>query len=153
VTVSIDAFAQSSEPLVQGILILVEQATAASRPKPDLHAAAPAPSVAKPAPPPRERRGWMRATGPWITGAGAALLAGGVAVSVMSRSLSDELDRKFQAGTLSAADLPSYRRVEQYDKLTRMLLASGAAVTLSGVAIWTTAPARSGAVAGLSGRF
>lgn len=163
VTVSIDAFAQSAEPLVQGVNILFEMAQSAARPKPDLRAAAPAPAPAPaPARPPavvakpatsRAPRTWMRTAGPWITGTGAALLAGGLAVSFMSRTATDELDRKFQAGTLTASDRPSYDRIEKYDTLTRALLASGAAITLSGVAIWTAAPARGGTVAGVAGRF
>ncbi len=168
VTVSIDAFAQSAEPLVQGVNILFEMAQSAARPRPDLRAAVPLPpppvlgkppAAAKPvavaeAGPARRPRSWMRTAGPWITGTGAALLAGGLAVSFMSRTATDELDRKFQAGTLTASDRASYDRIEQYDSLTRALLASGAALTLSGVAIWTAAPARGGTVAGgVAGRF
>ncbi|HEY6100764.1 MAG TPA: hypothetical protein VIW03_15105, partial [Anaeromyxobacter sp.] len=96
VTVSVDAFAQSAEPLVHGILMLVEQVAAASR-KPDLRTIPlpPPPVLAKPAPPPAAPRAWMRTAGPWLTGTGAALLAGGVALTAMNRSLSNELERKF----------------------------------------------------------
>lgn len=152
VTVSVDAFAQTAEPLANGLLMLVEQAVSAARPKADLRAAPP-PAVVTAAPPPSVPRAWMRTAGPWLTGAGAALLAGGVAVSVMSGSLSDDLARKYEAGALSPADRSSYRRVERYDSLTRLLLASGGAFALTGIAVWTSAPARGTAVAGVAGRF
>jgi hypothetical protein len=159
VTVSVDAFAQSSEPLTHGVLILVAQAAASSRPRADLRPAEPpvpqpAPvRLAKPAPPSAQPGAWMRTAGPWLTGAGIALLGGGVAVSVMNRSLSDELDRKYAAGTLGAGDLASYRRVEQYNTVTQILLASGGAFTLAGTAIWSAAPERGRVVAGVAGRF
>lgn len=158
VTVSVDAFAQSSGPLTHGVLMLVEQAVASSRPRADLRPAEP--PVPLPAPvslarqaPRGEPRAWMRTAGPWITGAGVALLGGGIAVSVMNRSLSDELDRKHAAGTLGPGDLSSYRRVDQYNQLTQLLLASGGAFTLAGAAIWTAAPERGRVVAGVAGRF
>ena len=163
VTVSIDAYAQSAEPLMRGVLILVEQAAGASR-APDLRAAGPstplppppiavakreAPAAA-PAPAPRA---WMRTAGPWLTTAGAAILAGGLALSTVNRSLSNELDRKFAAGTLTPADLASYDRVKRYDRLSQGLFLAGGAFTLSGVALWTAAPERGGASAGVAGRF
>lgn len=160
VTVSVDAYVQSAEPLAHGVLILVEQANAASRPRADLRTAQPPlppPPVPKAVPlaPARksEPGGWMRAAGPWITGTGVALLAGGLTVSVMNRSLSNELDRKYASGTLTGADLASYRRVDQYNQLTQALFASGGALTLVGTAIWTAAPERGRVVAGVSGRF
>jgi hypothetical protein len=199
VTVSIDAFAQNSEPLVRAVLILVDQVVGGAR-RPDLRAGGavplpppplpPAPRVEKPAPapavkpapaaaalavaPPRpppaaekaplalpeeapragpEKGAWMRTAGPILTGAGAALLAGGVALSVVNHRLSDDLERKFRAGTLTPADLDAYQRVERNDRTTRLLLGAGGALSLSGIAVWTAAPARGGAVAGVSGRF
>lgn len=160
VTVSIDAYAQSAEPIARGVLVLVEQVAASSR-RPDLRAGVPLPppptpsvvaALALPPSSPREPRAWMRTAGPWLTGAGAAFLAGGIAMSVVNRSLSDELDRKFAAGTLTAADLGTYRRVERNDKMTQLLFAAGGTFTLSGVALWTAAPRR-GAVAGVAAKF
>jgi len=155
VTVNVDAFAQSAEPLAQAVLLLVEQALAAARQKVDLHVPLPPPPklVAPPSAPTPAPRAWMRTAGPWLTGAGAALLAGAVALSVVNRGLSDELERKFEAGTLTPADLPSYRRVERYNTATRALFASGGAFTIVGVAIWTAAPARGQVVAGVKGTF
>jgi hypothetical protein len=210
VTVSIDAFAQNSEPLVRAVLILVDQVVGGARrpevragggvplPPPPLPlppavekpaappAAKPAPAVAVPLPPapaekpppalavrppppaaekpslaiaedapaPRSRPGgWMRTVGPLLTGTGAALLASGIAVSVVNHRLADQLERKFQSGTLTPGDLDSYRRVERNDRMTRLLLGAGGALSLSGIAIWTAAPARGGVAAGLSGSF
>ncbi len=159
VTVSVDAYVQSAEPLAHGVLILVEQANAASRARSDLRAAplpVPVPVVkAIPLAPARSSApgGWMRGAGPWLTSAGVALLAGGVTMSVMNRSLSNELDRKYAAGTLTSADLSSYRRVDQYNTLARALFASGGALTLAGVAFWTAAPERGRVVAGVAAQF
>jgi hypothetical protein len=215
VTVSIDAFAQNSEPLVRAVLILVDQVVGGGRrpearagggvplPPPPLPpppaaekpaappAAKPAPAVAVPPPaPPIERKaaaekpppalavrppppaaerpslavaedapaprsrpgGWMRTVGPLLTGTGAALLASGIAVSVVNHRLSDQLERKFQSGTLTPGDLDSYRRVERNDRMTRLLVGAGGALSLSGIAVWTAAPAR-GVAAGVSGSF
>jgi hypothetical protein len=212
VTVSIDAFAQNSEPLVRAVLILVDQVVGGARrpeiragggvplpppplpPPPAVEKPAPAPAVKAPPavavplpppppaaekpppalavrlPPPAAEKpplalaegarspgspsgGWMRTAGPLLTGTGAALLASGIALSVVTHRLSDQLERKFESGTLTTADLDSYRRVERYDRMTRLLLGAGGALSLSGVAIWTAAPARRGLAAGLSGRF
>jgi hypothetical protein len=170
-TVSIDAYAQSTEPVVRGVLILVDQVAAASR-RPDLRAGgslppppvpgataaarpAPAPFSALPGAPsetPSRPGAWMRTAGPLLTGTGVAILAGGIALSVVNRSLSNELEHKFAAGTLTPADLAAYRRVERNDRMTQLLLGAGGALTLSGVAVWTAAPAK-GAVAGVAGKF
>jgi hypothetical protein len=96
---------------------------------------------------------WMRTAGPVVTIAGCAALAGGVAVAVMNRSLSRSLERKYEAGTLTAADLSSYDRVERNNKLAKLLFASGGGVTLAGLAIWTAAPEKGTVVASVSGRF
>lgn len=177
VSANVDAYVQNSGPLAQAILLLVDQVAMAgpapARPapptakapapqpaapaeaKPDLSAPAPAPAatVVTTAPRARAPRAWMRTAGPWLAATGAALVAGGVTVSVLNRSLSNDLDRKFRAGTLTASDLGSYDRVEQYDKLSALLFASGGALTLSGVALWTAAPAQGRVVAGIAGTF
>lgn len=236
VTVSVDAYAQSSEPLVRAMLVLMEQVSAASRrqdvarggvpapaapvaaaPRPPAGAAAPAaekaalaekPAAAAPAPPVAEKppappppaapaakpppapaaekpslavapkappaaerrappivaaqpapgadgasRAWMRTAGPILTGAGAAILAGGIAVAVMNRSLSSQLERKYASGTLTAADLDSYRKVERSNQLSRLLFEAGGALTLGGVAVWTAAPSRGAVTAGVAARF
>jgi hypothetical protein len=123
--------------------------------KPDLRAPEPpasAPAAAAVSRPPPARR-WMRAAGPWVTGAGAVLVAGGLAVSTMNHSLSEELEDKLAAGRLTAADLDSYDRVGQYNTLSALLFASGGALTLGGVALWTAPLPRGPAVAGVAGRF
>lgn len=123
--------------------------------RPDLRAAEPPPRAPAAAAVTRapQARGWKRAAGPWLTGAGAALLAGGLAVSVMNRSLSHDLEDRLAAGRLTPADLEDYDRVERYDTLSAVLFASGGALTLGGVALWTAPLPRGPAVAGLAGRF
>ncbi len=123
--------------------------------KPDLRAAEPR---AKPAaqaslsrrPPERH---WMRRTGPWVTGAGAVLLAGSAAVSFMNHSLSSDLEDKLAEGRLTPGDRSDYDRVELYNTVSKALFASGGALAFGGLALWT-APLPSGpAVAGVAGRF
>jgi hypothetical protein len=122
-------------------------------PPPDLRAPAPKPGAVPVAPPKRPARAWMGTAGPWLSAAGAALLAGGVGLAVVNRSLSDELDRKYAAGTLTPSDAASYDRVERYNQLTAILLASGGGITLTGVALWTAAPEPGRVVGGVAGRF
>jgi outer membrane biosynthesis protein TonB len=245
VTVSVDAYAQSTEPLVRAMIVLMDQVSAASKrsdaragvplppppaaavarppppaekppvvaekpaaaaappipappipekpavpaPKPAAVAEKPpalaAPPAAKPPPPAEKPKpslavtpkpppaaearapvavagkpsgaggsgAWMRTAGPILTGAGAAILAGGIAISVMNHSLSNQLERKFAAGTLTAADLDQYRKVERNDQMTKLLLGAGGALTLGGVAVWTAAPSRGSVAAGVSGTF
>jgi hypothetical protein len=71
----------------------------------------------------------------------------------MNHSLSNQLERKFAAGTLTAADLDQYRKVERNDQMTKLLLGAGGALTLGGVAVWTAAPSRGSVAAGVSGTF
>jgi hypothetical protein len=122
-------------------------------PPPDLRAPAPKAGAVPVAPPKRPPRAWMGTAGPWLSAAGAALLAGGVGLAVVNRSLSDELDRKYATGTLTPSDAASYDRVERYNQLTAILLASGGGLTLTGVALWTAAPESGRVVGGVAGRF
>jgi hypothetical protein len=99
------------------------------------------------------RRSRMRSLAPWVTGAGLALLGGAAVVSTMNESLSDELERKFEAGELTPADLASYDQVERYNTITLVLAASGGALTLTGAYLFTVAPAPGGGSVALVGRF
>jgi hypothetical protein len=144
-------------------IVPIPRPPSASRPeerapagKPDLSAAEPAPKPQAVAAAPREDRpagAWMRPTGRWMTGAGVALLAGGIALSTVNRSASDELDGRFEAGTLTPGDLSAYRRVDRANTLTAALFATGGAFTLAGVALWTAPPVQGRVVAGVAGRF
>jgi hypothetical protein len=91
-------------------------AVAAAPAPPPRHApalAAPAPARAGPAErievaaaAPRAPARWKRTAGPWLTGAGAALLAGGAAVGWLNRDLSDELDGSTRAARSPPAIAP-----------------------------------------------
>lgn len=98
-------------------------------------------------------RAWMRPTGRWMTGIGAALLAGGIALSTVNRSASDDLDRRYGAGTLTQGDLSAYRRVDRVNTLTAAVMAAGGAFTLAGIALWTAPPVEGRVVGGVAGRF
>src|SRR6266511_1977427 len=115
--------------------------------------AKPAPArVTLPAPRPAL---WKRTAGPWLTGIGAALLAGGAAVGYLDRELAHDLDAKHASGTLTAADRASFDRVDRYNVLSLALFAAGGAAAAGETFIWITAPVAPGhpAMAGAGGRF
>ena len=121
---------------------------AVPRPPPAKVALAASPARAAPAPL------WKRKAGPWLTGVGAALLAGGAAVGYLNRGLADDLDAKHAAGTLAASDRASFDRVEQLNVLSTALFAAGGATAAAGTYLWITAPAAGQpATAGVRGRF
>jgi 2-oxoglutarate dehydrogenase E2 component (dihydrolipoamide succinyltransferase) len=116
-------------------------------------AAAPAAvQVAAPAPAPAL---WKRKAGPWLTGIGVALVAGGAAVGMMNRDLASDLDAKRATGSLTAEDRSSYDQVQTYNTLSTALFAAGGVAVASGAWIWITAPAAPGqpAAVGAGGRF
>jgi hypothetical protein len=123
------------------------------------------PPIAPPRPAPDERLAaaaperapalWKRRAGPWLTGIGAALLAGGATVGFLNRDLSDDLDARYARGELSPGDRASYDRVKTYNVLSTALFAAGGAAAAAGTWLWISAPAAPGAVAmvGAEGRF
>ncbi len=117
--------------------------------------AAAAARLAEPARAPRGPPLWRRTAGPWLTGVGAALLAGGATVAVLNRSLANDLDARYANHQLSAADRSSYDRVRTYNLLSTSLFAAGGVATATGTWIWISAPAAPGAPAavGAGGRF
>jgi hypothetical protein len=98
---------------------------------------------------------WKRKAGPWLTGVGVALLAGGAAVGLANRELSDDLDARYANGRIGTADRSSYDRVKTYNVLSTALFAAGGAATAVGAWIWISAPAEGGrpAAVGAGGRF
>lgn len=99
--------------------------------------------------------GW-RTFGKALVGGGVALAAAGAGVGYLDRRLSDSLEEKFQAGTLTAADAGSYRRVDRYNTAATVLLVTGAAAATTGFTLWVLAPDGSPGSAtrvGVSGRF
>ena len=124
----------------------------------DLHASPP-PSKAAPAEAvvstssTEPRRSWVRSSAPYVAGTGLALLAGAAVISMKNQSLSNELDRKAQDGTLTPADAASYKKVDQYNTLTIALAASGGALTLTGAVMFTAVPTQGGAGVAMAGRF
>jgi len=116
--------------------------------------AAPVKMALAPVPAPAPRL-WKRTAGPWLTGVGTALLAGGAAVGYVNRGLARDLEAKHAGGTLTAADRASFDRVDRYNVLSTALFAAGGAAAAGGAFIWITAPAAPGqpAMAGAGGRF
>ncbi len=98
---------------------------------------------------------WKRRAGPWLTGIGVALLAGGAAVGYVNRSLADDLEARYARGELGSSDRSSYDRVKTYNVLSTALFAAGGASIAAGTWIWVSAPAAPGrgAAVGAGGRF
>jgi len=98
---------------------------------------------------------WKRRAGPWLTGIGVALLAGGAAVGYVNRNLADDHDARYARGELGGADRSSYDRVKTYNVLSTALFAAGGTSIAAGTWIWISAPAAPGrpAVVGAGGRF
>jgi hypothetical protein len=70
-----------------------------------------------------------------------------------NQQLSDELDQKYQDGTLTPEDSASYKKVDQYNTLTMILAASGGALTLTSAYMFTVVPSQGGASVAMAGRF
>jgi hypothetical protein len=132
-----------------------------SRPSP---AAAPqaAPVQSEPAaPPPAEPAGgWStsRVAAAWTTGAGlAVVLAGGVA-GLQARKLDAQLTDRFDAGTLTPADAPTYQSVRRWNRTANGLFLAGGLLTAAGTTWFLLTPsvepvAGGGLAVGLAGRF
>ncbi len=139
-------------------------------PKAPILAGVPPPAPAAPKPPPAakptatkapldvsapSRAVWKRQAGPVFTVIGAGLLAGGALVAMTNKSLSDDLDAKYAAGTLTQADRASYDAVQRKNVVSTVLLAAGGVSLAAGTYLWFTAPRKPGdvALAGAGGRF
>jgi hypothetical protein len=105
-------------------------------------------------PPPLALPHWKRKVGPWLTGIGAALVAGGAAVGWVNHGVADELDARYARGDLRPSDASSYDRVRTYNLVSTALLAAGGAAVATGGYLWISAPAHGpGAAVGAGGRF
>jgi len=120
--------------------------------------AQPPPAAAKPKPvdvSAPSQAVWKRQAGPVFTAIGVGLLAGGAVVAVTNKSLSNDLDKKYQNGTLTPADRASYDAVQRKNVVTAVLLSAGGVSLAAGTYLWITAPKRPGdvAMAGAGGTF
>lgn len=73
---------------------------------------------------------------PWLLGGAAAATAAGAYFWYDSSRLSRDLDARFAAGDLSAADRPAYSRAHGESVAGRLLLISAAALAAGAVALW-----------------
>lgn len=178
VQATVDAFLQSSEPLLRALLALeatmfepADERASAPSPSPprspgarELAPRAPPPpppalAAARPEPgyPREETGGWRRSAGKWSLGAGVVLLAGGVAAAGAAQKLTADLDAKYARNQLTRADATDYRRVDTYALVANSLLAAGGAFSAAGLWLWATAPEAEGdrgtLRVGISGRF
>lgn len=130
-----------------------EPARAAPPPEPAPAKVAPA-RVAIEAPPPAPAM-WKRKAGPWLTGIGVALAAGGAAVGLLNRDLASDLDGRYANKQVTAEDRAAYDRVRTYNVVSTTLFAAGGAAIAAGAWIWISAPVAPGepAAIGAGGRF
>ena len=95
---------------------------------------APAPAVLAPAPAPAKS---SRAAVPWLAGGAVALAAAGTALCIGGHEISNDLDAKFAAGTLTPADQPRYGKSRAEGIAgTSMLIAAGLAAAAALVLAW-----------------
>ena len=73
---------------------------------------------------------------PWLLGGAAAATAAGAYFWYDSSRLSRDLDARFAAGNLSAADRPSYTRAHSEVVASRVLFVAAAALAAGAVALW-----------------
>ena len=109
--------------------------------------AAASPPAAQPSPPPAPRAALSSEpvtapaplrtrAAPWLLGGAAAATAAGAYFWYDSSRLSRDLDARFAAGTLSAADRPSYTRAHSEVVASRVLFVAAAALAAGAVALW-----------------
>jgi hypothetical protein len=74
-----------------------------------------------------------------------------------NQTLTNKLERKRAAGTLTEADMRWYRTSDQYTSISKTLLIAGGGVTAAGLALWalapTVEPTNGGVRVGVAGRF
>ncbi len=101
--------------------------------------------------------GWRGLVGKTLFFTGLASLTGGVAVAVVDQRLSQSLENRFDAGTLTGSDTASYRRVQAYNTVANALFITGGVLAATGATLWAIAPdvgaVRGGARLGITGRF
>ncbi len=73
---------------------------------------------------------------PWLLGGAAAATAAGAYFWYDSSRLSRDLDARFAAGSLSAADRPAYTRAHSEVVASRVLFVAAAALAAGAVALW-----------------
>jgi hypothetical protein len=122
----------------------------------------PPPPPAPSRPPPRVEAagGWStgRAVGAWTAAGGLLVLAAGAYAGLQARSLDADLTDKFDAGTLTPADQPSYAEVRRWNGAANGLFIAGGVLTAGGATLFFLSPklepiAGGGLSVGLAGRF
>jgi hypothetical protein len=73
---------------------------------------------------------------PWLAGASAVALGAGAALWWDGARVSNQLDARFAAGDLSAADRPLYGRARGESIAGRVLVAAGVGLLVAAVALW-----------------
>jgi hypothetical protein len=73
---------------------------------------------------------------PWIAAGAGALAVGGAALWWEGARTADELNGRFAAGDLTAADGPRYARARRESIVGRAMVAGAAALGAVAVALW-----------------
>jgi hypothetical protein len=73
---------------------------------------------------------------PWIAAGAGALAVGGAALWLDGARMSDDLNARFAAGDLTAADGPRYGRAKRESIVGRAMVAGAAVLGAVAVALW-----------------
>jgi hypothetical protein len=109
----------------------------------------PTAAIAGEPPPPAP---WMETYGKWGALGGVGLMALSGVTGFLGSKLNDDLNAKYAAQGLSAADRGSVDSLHRYAVMTNVLLVGGAVVTLAGLTLWGLAP-DTGSAVGLRRNF
>jgi hypothetical protein len=114
----------------------------------------------RPPPPPPPAGSWStgRVAGAWTAGGGLLVAAVGGYAALQARTLDARLTDRFEAGTLTPADAPTYGSVRRWNRAANVLLVAGGVVTAGGATLFFLSPtveplAGGGVAVGLAGRF
>lgn len=162
VNVGLETAIQNSEPLTRALLDLAERAEAplavavAPDASPGLAPKPRDPLTTPPlrAPPPAT---WHRTVAPLLGACGVALATVGGMYAASGQSLSNKLERKRAAGTLTEGDAQWVEEQQHYEDVSRSFLIAGAAFGAAGLAVWavspSVAPVNGGVTVGVNGKF
>lgn len=79
---------------------------------------------------------WMRKTGIYASIGGALVLGAGGFFGLRSKSLNNDLSRRYSEGLLVTSDRSRYDQVKTYNTLANTLMIGGGVIALTGLSFW-----------------
>ncbi|NMO23191.1 hypothetical protein HPC49_52320, partial [Pyxidicoccus fallax] len=86
--------------------------------------------------PRKKPSGWMRRTGIYASIGGAVALGAGGIFGLRSRSLNDDLSRRYTDGLLVPGDRAKFNQVKTSNTLANTLMIGGGVIALTGLTFW-----------------